>query len=998
MKYHLTRLFMYCGLLFALCNTAVTAQSCLLDVQILNVNCQTNGTFFADFRVSGTAGGGFFAPQNQFFPDPARDTVVSLSGLPLDQPLEFIDATNGCILTLSVGQNQCNGVIDSCDVNLPLNTNIGCSGGSIELIPDVFTTATLDFVWTTGETTPTITVNQPGRYCITATNPATGCQSLACTFVRFNDPIVRIREVGDPCDPALGYALQTDVTGGTPPYVYAWDNATTDATLQNPTPGTYELTVTDADGCSVINAYTVSPPIDSLALFPFVVQIPCGETTVDLTAGPNAADYDIVFTDRAGTTTTGPNLLGAVAGTYQVYATSLTGECDQQGVVFVRTSFDGDLSDAFPEDVSQFDSLQCTDGFLYRVGGLDPNAPVDVHWDQNGVRRSGSFVRFSDSGPFTLTIESDCDTVVLNGNTGPNPVCGVLDVDLYLSTDGSCGLNGQSFVVPNRVVEIVETTTGTSYFAITNSSGNLSINLPVGTYALNPVINPGEPFLPCSPGTTAQVTDTGTSFVNVFMAATSICPRLETNVSMPFLRRCFSNGLWVDYANEGSGAAAGAVLVVDLDPTFVNVTSTPPFTSSNGNSYVFDLGAIDPFETGRINFEFTIDCNAAEFGQTHCVESSITPNNVCDPPSDWSGAIVDVTDVVCDGDSVRFVITNVGSAAMTVPLEYIVLEDSTYQTAGFISVPGLAAGATFEVVLAANGSVYHLTANQEPDFPGGAIPSAIVERCGRNAFGGRTFGFANALPIVRATPGADRACRPNVGAYDPNDKRGFPLGHSGGQIEPNTRLDYAIRFQNTGTDTAFTVFILDTLDASLDISTFKPEGASHDYEVSIDSNRVIRFQFDNIMLPDSFVNAAASQGVVNFSIDHDPSLDRGDFIRNQAAIYFDFNPPIFTNVSTHQLAKDALPTSTRPAVVNDLPLSVYPNPSSGELRVQLPAEALNENARVLLTDAFGRTLRTTTLPIARSGWNYGELPAGFYVLVLTDDAGRVRGRTVVTIQ
>ncbi|MEL6141909.1 MAG: hypothetical protein AAFU67_09855, partial [Bacteroidota bacterium] len=58
----------------------------------------------------------------------------------------------------------------------------------------------------------------------------------------------------------------------------------------------------------------------------------------------------------------------------------------------------------------------------------------------------------------------------------------------------------------------------------------------------------------------------------------------------------------------------------------------------------------------------------------------------------------------------------------------------------------------------------------------------------------------------------DVACVENGGSYDPNAKVAYPTGYGERHyIEEGTKLTYDIYFQNTGTDTAFTVIIRDTL-------------------------------------------------------------------------------------------------------------------------------------------------------------------------------------------
>ncbi|MEM8528643.1 MAG: hypothetical protein AAGG68_28650 [Bacteroidota bacterium] len=68
-------------------------------------------------------------------------------------------------------------------------------------------------------------------------------------------------------------------------------------------------------------------------------------------------------------------------------------------------------------------------------------------------------------------------------------------------------------------------------------------------------------------------------------------------------------------------------------------------------------------------------------------------------------------------------------------------------------------------------------------------------------------------------------------AYDPNDKLIEPARGIGKNYTLfKESLNYTIRFQNTGTDTAFNIIIRDTLDENLDWNTFEPLSASHDFE------------------------------------------------------------------------------------------------------------------------------------------------------------------------
>ena len=162
-------------------------------------------------------------------------------------------------------------------------------------------------------------------------------------------------------------------------------------------------------------------------------------------------------------------------------------------------------------------------------------------------------------------------------------------------------------------------------------------------------------------------------------------------------------------------------------------------------------------------------------------------------------------------------------------------------------------------------------------------------------------------------------------AYDPNDKAVIPVGVGNDQLTLfDTELEYKIRFQNTGTDTAFTVRIEDDLDSELDWNTFRPVSASHPYEVDMDveSGRVT-FLFRNILLPDSTTNEVLSHGFVKYKIFPLSNLPEGTPITNEASIFFDFNEPIITNTTLNRLVSDLTNTEE---ISFSTELTVIPNP------------------------------------------------------------------------
>lgn len=141
------------------------------------------------------------------------------------------------------------------------------------------------------------------------------------------------------------------------------------------------------------------------------------------------------------------------------------------------------------------------------------------------------------------------------------------------------------------------------------------------------------------------------------------------------------------------------------------------------------------------------------------------------------------------------------------------------------------------------------------------------------------------------------ASMPITGSYDPNDK--LALTNTGSaQYWVNGQdewVDYTIRIQNTGTDTAFHVIVTDTLPASLDPGTLEIGAVSHPVSWKLSDQGILRCTFTNIQLPDSNVNEPKSHGYVGFRIKPHQGLAPGTLITNKANIFFDFNPPVITD-------------------------------------------------------------------------------------------------------
>lgn len=228
--------------------------------------------------------------------------------------------------------------------------------------------------------------------------------------------------------------------------------------------------------------------------------------------------------------------------------------------------------------------------------------------------------------------------------------------------------------------------------------------------------------------------------------------------------------------------------------------------------------------------------------------------------------------------------------------------------------------------------------------------------------------------------------RPIINGYDPNDIQVYPQGKCEERfVDKAEKLTYVIRFQNTGNSEAVNIQVLNQLDLALDLSSLSILGKSFkDMYTEILPNHVLKFHFDSIMLPDSSSQALESQGFIIYEIKPLSTALNNDVIRNQAEIYFDFNPAVITNMVSNTLI-DEVPVcfpSTANLSENGkiYGMSVYPNPTTGSWFV-----STSFSGDWILFNAIGQKVRSGISNSNLLEIDALQLEKGFYVLKMNSE-------------
>lgn len=246
--------------------------------------------------------------------------------------------------------------------------------------------------------------------------------------------------------------------------------------------------------------------------------------------------------------------------------------------------------------------------------------------------------------------------------------------------------------------------------------------------------------------------------------------------------------------------------------------------------------------------------------------------------------------------------------------------------------------------------------------------------------------FVSTVPIYTAEitgeDNVDTLYQEITGSYDPNDKTILNKDTIAPEQLAGHTMDYLIRFQNTGNDTAFNVVLRDTFSINHVGSTFKLLAASHPYRISLDKDGRLAVFFDDILLPDSTTNEAASNGYFNFQIDLQAPVPVDSTIHNTAFIYFDYNPPIVTNTAKLKIYI--------PPVVNNLQnidnqhvVNIFSNPVKRYLSIEIELEKTTE-VQLKIVNVVGEILyqEQKRLGVGAQNWQIDcrKFPAGQYVV------------------
>jgi hypothetical protein len=869
-----------------------------------------------------------------------------------------------------------------------------------------------------------------GSYTLTVTDQSDGSTATA-TFNIIQPPQITVAPsnvVSPTCGNPNGQACAV-ASGGFPPYTYNWSpTGGNTACATGLTTGTYTVTVTDAAGCagwtSISMFSAASPTINVIT--PSPASICAGQSSIltpNVTGG--AAPFTYNWTNP-GNSLNSPNVFNPTASptvstTYTLTVTDANG-CVANNVVTVL------VNQAVTGTVSETDPTCNQSNGVLSLNITSGTAPFNILWSNalttttiNNLNAGLYSVDITDANGCTATIPAGLSNI-----GGPVVVASTSSASCTNSNNGTAtanvtGIAPFTYAWSTSPQQTSQTATGLDagnyLVSVSDSAGCITVasaqvnalagNLYAYVYSMSAAncntstgaatINSSGGTLPytylwSNGATTQSITGVASGVYTVTVSDSNGCAVSGTAAIPAICANIVTGKTFYDVNNDGTFNAG------DYPLSGVPVTCTPNYyytTTSSQGVYSIGIWSADTFDVSTYSPFSWYQLTSPVSGHSQVIFPGLGDTANVDfafyNPAQFQDLYLSLASGVARTGFPQSYSVHAENRGTTVVSDTIWFIHDSLLSLNYAS-PAFD-GYTYPVG-------YWLFNNFAPGQQLNYSVNLQIPTIANGGYLGRHL-YANA----RIEPTSADTTSPDngddevdiiVGAYDPNLKECWsPTMTPAGDIWPSDlTLDYTIHFQNSGTDTAFTVVVVDTLPAELDITTFRLGASSNPCTYSIDGyngTNVVTFTFMNILLPDSNVNEPASHGYVQFTIDHFANLPSGTQIMNEGYNYFDFNPAVVTNMNVVTIS-DPL-TVSEPDVNN---MVVYPNPAQDNINVALASGMAGSNATIILRDITGRTI--TSVPTNGQTAiviNVGSYAEGLYTLTVECADGQTMTQQVI---
>jgi gliding motility-associated-like protein len=450
-----------------------------------------------------------------------------------------------------------------------------------------------------------------GNYTVLATD-ANGC-TLTTQLTILEPPILQLSITTTPpsCVPGNDATINIVASGGTPSYLYNIGGANqANNVFNNISAGTYTITVTDMNGCTVTSVLIITPPSAPVITAAVTTDAQCSPAntgTITITAFGGTGIY--TYSANGINFQPGNVITGLLAGIYTVTVVDAIG-CTATSIVNIGTTPSPIITNILVTEATCIPGCDATatisatggnavytysiDNINFQVSNVFNNLCVNAYTatviDGNGCTATSSF-SIAQANPPVIAVNNTTNILCNGGNNGAISVTaiGVGIINYLLQPNGITNNTGLfsnltafSYTVvatdasgcsASTVVTITEppllqfvTITNTPPLCAGANNGTLDIVTTGGTGIVNYTINPFANFVPPS------------SFNNLI-----------------------GNTTYTITATDANGCSiTSSVYIVDPQPIIFTSTSTTDVTCNAGSDGSISVQAIGG--TGILNY------------------------------------------------------------------------------------------------------------------------------------------------------------------------------------------------------------------------------------------------------------------------------------------------------------------------------------------------------------------------------------------------------------
>ncbi len=434
-----------------------------LTLALAGTNIICNGA--KNGTVTSTVGGGV-APYRYFWS--TGDTASSISGVGGGLYTVIVTDANGCSISGTVTLTE--PPVYSLSLNV---TNVLCFGDSTGSISTTAGGGTppYTYLWNTTSTDSVLTGVPVGFYSVTVSD-VNGCSSTASTTVTQPAELTINSSIFDvTCSGYSNGLIDLTISGGVLPYTYLWNTSSTSQDLTDIPGGIYTVTVTDNNGCTATESFSITEPAPMSSTIT-KTDVTCngaanGTASINVVGG--SAPYNYLWSNFGGAA----SVSGLSGNTYYVIVTDAKGCQHRDSVVIFEPA-----AIAITANVVQISCFGSDDGVIdVSVTGGTPNfiyswSNGETTQDLSNLGQGIYVLNITDANGCTATASYEIvnPSPIIANYFIKTPKCSG-DTDGHIDVIPSGGVPPYTYLWSNNTTneDLLNASSGTYYLTITDA-------------------------------------------------------------------------------------------------------------------------------------------------------------------------------------------------------------------------------------------------------------------------------------------------------------------------------------------------------------------------------------------------------------------------------------------------------------------------------------------------------------------------------------------------